>query len=142
MDLKEKQSVDTWTKSSSSCHELPKKVPPNHQSFTNFNLQQYQQKWEDPSNQDYDMTIESQFPEFNQTSEAPSSVTCNPNNQTEIPDQQDVQMNEMCDSSRIQDWDPRAMLNNLSFLEQKIHQLQDLVNNSLSLLISLRLLFN
>ncbi|CAL5333556.1 unnamed protein product [Camellia sinensis] len=128
MDLKEKLSVDTWTKSSSSCHELPKKVPPDHQSFTNFNLQQYQQKWEDPSNQDYDMTIESQFPEFNQNSEAPSSVTCNPNNQTEIPDQQDVQMNEMCDSSRIQDWDPRAMLNNLSFLEQKIHQLQDLVH--------------
>ncbi|XP_028102610.1 protein SENSITIVE TO PROTON RHIZOTOXICITY 1-like [Camellia sinensis] len=36
--------------------------------------------------------------------------------------------NEMCDSSRIQDWDPRAMLNNLSFVEQKIHQLQDLVH--------------
>ncbi|KAF7140996.1 hypothetical protein RHSIM_Rhsim04G0161700 [Rhododendron simsii] len=93
--------------------EIPKKVPPDHQSFNNFNLQQCQQKWEeeDSSMQDYEMNTEqSQFPEFNQPSEAPSSVTPNPNNQTKIPE-----------------WDPRAMLSNLSFLEQKIHQLQDLV---------------
>lgn len=88
--------------------ETPKKVPPDHQSFNNFNLQQYQQKWEeeDSSIQDYNMNIEqSQFPEFNQRSEA------NPNNQTKIPE-----------------WDPKAMLSNLSFLEQKIHQLQELVH--------------
>lgn len=92
--------------------EIPKKVPPDHQSFNNFNLQ-CQQKWEeeDSSMQDYEMNTEqSQFPEFNQPSEAPSSVTPNPNNHTKIPE-----------------WDPRAMLSNLSFLEQKIHQLQDLV---------------
>lgn len=94
--------------------EIPKKVPPDHQSFNNFNLQQCHQKWEeeDSSMQDYEMNTEqSQFPEFNQPSEAPSSVTPNPNNQTKIPE-----------------WDPRAMLSNLSFLEQKIHQLQDLVS--------------
>jgi len=94
--------------------ETPKKVPPDHQSFNNFNLQQYQQKWEeeDSSIQDYNMNIEqSQFPEFNQRSEAPSAVTPNPNNQTKIPE-----------------WDPKAMLSNLSFLEQKIHQLQELVH--------------
>ncbi|KAH0470681.1 hypothetical protein IEQ34_000404 [Dendrobium chrysotoxum] len=31
--------------------------------------------------------------------------------------------------SQILDWDPRAMLNNLSFLEQKIHQVQDIVHS-------------
>ncbi|PKU73961.1 zinc finger protein STOP1 homolog [Dendrobium catenatum] len=31
--------------------------------------------------------------------------------------------------SQILDWDPKAMLNNLSFLEQKIHQVQDIVHS-------------
>ncbi|GFS38298.1 C2H2 and C2HC zinc fingers superfamily protein [Actinidia rufa] len=118
--MDERLCADTWTESSSPANELPKKVPPDHQPFTNFNLQQYQQKWEeDPSIQDYAMSIEPQFPEFNLPCETPSSVACNPSNQTK---------NEPLDASRIQDWDPRAMLNNLSFLEQKIHQLQDLVH--------------
>ncbi|GMH00315.1 hypothetical protein Nepgr_002154 [Nepenthes gracilis] len=42
--------------------------------------------------------------------------------------QDDGQMNQMLQNGRIQDWDPRAMLSNLSFLEQKIHQLQKLVH--------------
>ncbi|KAK4365747.1 hypothetical protein RND71_013627 [Anisodus tanguticus] len=32
------------------------------------------------------------------------------------------------DSTRLQEWDPRAILKNMSFLEQKIHQLQELVH--------------
>ncbi|CAN4119566.1 unnamed protein product [Withania somnifera] len=43
-------------------------------------------------------------------------------------DQQGNQRNENHDPTRIHDWDPRALLNNLSFLEQKIHQLQELVH--------------
>ncbi|MDK0954815.1 hypothetical protein P5F47_15235, partial [Clostridium perfringens] len=96
-------------------NELPKKVPPDHQSLANFNLQQYQQKWEDPSFQDYGMRIEPQFSEFNsQPSENPSSVSSDPSNQAKIiPDPQDDLMNERRDdASRMQDWDPRAMLNN------------------------------
>ncbi|KAL7176531.1 hypothetical protein ACSBR2_029961 [Camellia fascicularis] len=123
--------MDLRTKSSAPGNELPKKVPPDHQSLANFNLQQYQQKWEDPSFQDYGMRIEPQFSEFNnQPSENPSSVSSDPSNQAKIiPDRQDDLMNERRDdASRMQDWDPRAMLNNLSFLEQKIHQLQDLVH--------------
>lgn len=34
-----------------------------------------------------------------------------------------------CVTNRILDWDPRVMLNNLSFLEQKIHQVQDIVHS-------------
>ncbi|PKA51716.1 Zinc finger protein STOP1 like [Apostasia shenzhenica] len=32
-------------------------------------------------------------------------------------------------NNKFPDWDPRLMLNNLSFLEQKIHQVQDLVHS-------------
>ncbi|XP_020596279.1 zinc finger protein STOP1 homolog [Phalaenopsis equestris] len=34
-----------------------------------------------------------------------------------------------CAKNHILDWDPREMLNNLSFLEQKIHQVQDIVHS-------------
>ncbi|KAK8572162.1 hypothetical protein V6N12_028223 [Hibiscus sabdariffa] len=37
-------------------------------------------------------------------------------------------LTELLQASKVQDWDPAAMLNNLSFLEQKIHQLQGLVH--------------
>nr|QGH83512.1 zinc finger transcription factor [Diospyros kaki] len=128
MDLKKGSPADSWRKSSSLENDLPKKVPPDHQSFTTFDLQQYQQKLEDPSVQDYVMGIEPQFSEFGQPSGAASSVSGNTSNKTKISDWQDAQMNELLDESRNQDWDPSAMLNNLSFLEQKIHQLQDLVH--------------
>lgn len=126
MDLKDRLSVDTWTQSSSSSgNELPK----DQQSFTNFSLQQQQQqKWEDPSVLDYSVRIEPAFQEFNQTSATPSSLPCNPNSQIKNLNREDCQMNEMLEPNRIQDWDPRVMLSNLSFLEQKIHQLQDLVH--------------
>ncbi|GMJ12353.1 sensitive to proton rhizotoxicity 1 [Hibiscus trionum] len=38
-------------------------------------------------------------------------------------------LTELLQASKVQDWDPTAMLNNLSFLEQKIHQLQGLVHS-------------
>ncbi|XP_057973308.1 protein SENSITIVE TO PROTON RHIZOTOXICITY 1 [Malania oleifera] len=121
MDLKEKQLyTDTWTKPSSSVNELSKKTASNDQSFTNFDSMQRQQKWEGSSVLDYGVRIEPSFPEFNQPSENSPSLPCNPNNQIKIPDREAGQMSEM--------WDPSAMLNNLSFLEQKIHQLQDLVH--------------
>ncbi|XP_022773508.1 protein SENSITIVE TO PROTON RHIZOTOXICITY 1-like [Durio zibethinus] len=105
--------------------ELQKKVP-QHPSFTNFNTQ-HQQKWEDPSILDYSTRIEPPFQAFNQNSQTQSSLLCNPHNQIKVPIQ-DGPVNESLQASKVQDWDPSAMLNNLSFLEQKIHQLQDLVN--------------
>ncbi|XP_016503267.1 protein SENSITIVE TO PROTON RHIZOTOXICITY 1-like [Nicotiana tabacum] len=42
-------------------------------------------------------------------------------------EQQVNQRSENHDFTRIQDWDPKAILKNMSFLEQKIHQLQELV---------------
>ncbi|KAI9200296.1 hypothetical protein LWI28_005600 [Acer negundo] len=70
---------------------------------------QNQQKWQDTPMLDYDAP----FQEFSQQPpQTQSLLPCNPSNQT----------------NKVQDWDPSAMLNNLSFLEQKIHQLQDLVH--------------
>ncbi|KAL4297070.1 hypothetical protein GQ457_12G015540 [Hibiscus cannabinus] len=91
--------------------DLKDKVP-QHASFT-----QHQQKWEDPSILDYSRRVESPFLAFNQTHTS----------QIKVPVQHGV-VNELVQASKVQDWDPSAMLDNLSFLEQKIHQLQDLVH--------------
>lgn len=127
MDTKERLCPDNWGNSSSSGNELYKKVSSDHRSFTGFGLQQNHQKWEDPSFLEYAMRIEPPFQEFNQPSQTQFSL-CNQNDQMRILVQENGQENEMLESNKIQDWDPRATLNNLSFLEQKIHQLQDLVH--------------
>ncbi|KAK9271294.1 hypothetical protein L1049_026884 [Liquidambar formosana] len=128
MDIKERLSAESWTKSASSGNELPNKSSSNHQSFNNLNSQQHQQKWEDPSGLDYGIRIEPSFLGYNQPSETSSSIPSDPNNQIKISDREGGQINSILQTSRNQDWDPRVMLNNLTFLEQKIHQLQDLVH--------------
>ncbi|KAL2467645.1 Protein SENSITIVE TO PROTON RHIZOTOXICITY 1 [Forsythia ovata] len=101
-------------------------VPLNNQSLTNSNRQQH--KWKDPSFLDCGIRFEQQFSDFNQSSEAQTSFSCNSTNQNQRIGAQENQMKEGQESRKIQDWDPRTMLNNLSFLEKKIHQLQDLVH--------------
>ncbi|XP_031266836.1 protein SENSITIVE TO PROTON RHIZOTOXICITY 1-like isoform X1 [Pistacia vera] len=123
MDLKGSLCADTWGKSSSSSGELPKRMSSNNSSFADFDSQQPQQKWEDQIILDYGMRMNSPFPEFNQP-QTQSPLPCNSSNQIKFP----VQMNEGLQANKTEDWDPKAMLNNLSFLEQKIHQLQDLVH--------------
>ncbi|KAK1371855.1 Protein SENSITIVE TO PROTON RHIZOTOXICITY 1 [Heracleum sosnowskyi] len=127
MDLQKRLcGLETWTKLPSSTQlELQKKVPPDEQSFINFGSQQNLQKWNDPSLIDYSTRIGEQFPEFSQT---PNTFTCNNDNQMRILGQLDGQVNGIRDAIRNFDWDPRVMLNNLSIMEQKIHQLQDLVH--------------
>ncbi|PIN10904.1 hypothetical protein CDL12_16506 [Handroanthus impetiginosus] len=111
MDPEERPCADSWTKSS------------NNRSFASIDSQQ--QKWEASSFHDYGLRIEQQISAFNQAFGAQNSVSCNMNSQN---DPQDKQMSEARKPNEPQDWDPRAMLNNLSFLEKKIHQLQDLVH--------------
>ncbi|KAI3460645.1 hypothetical protein Pfo_017308 [Paulownia fortunei] len=124
MDREERLRADTWTKPSSGC-ESPSE-PRKYQSFTDSNSQQ--KNWEDSSFLDCGIRIEQQFSDFNQPSEAQNSVACNISDQKQMIDPQGKQMSEAFDSIKIQDWDPRVMLNNLSFLDKKIHQLQDLVH--------------
>ena len=128
MEPKDRPSLDAWANPSSSSNGLPRKMALENPSFTNFNLQQQEQKWDDTSILDYGIRIEPPFREFNQASESEYLLSSNCNNQPKVLDQEDGQNNEALQTSKLQDWDPRSMLNNLSFLEQKIHHLQDLVH--------------
>lgn len=128
MDHKEKLCADAWENPSSG-NDLTSKISSDCPPFANFKPQLHQQKWEDPSILDYGgIRIEPSFQEFNQPSETQTSLPCNSNNDTKMADREDGRMRETPQANKSQDWDPRTMLNNLSFLEQKIHQLQDLVH--------------
>lgn len=114
MDPDDSLSEDPWIKSSSSGNELLKIMPSDNHSFPNLNL--HAQKWEGSSYLDQQIRIEQQFSGFTKLKH------------TSEMDQLGNQRNENHDMTRTHDWDPRALLNNLSFLEQKIHQLQELVH--------------
>lgn len=114
MDLEE---AEQWANSSSG-NESRKELSSNHPPYSNFDSAQLQQKWDDPSMLDYGVRIEQSFQEFNQPN----------NDQAKIFGQEDVPMLDSVRTDKIPDWDPRTMLNNLSFLEEKIHQLQELVH--------------
>lgn len=114
MNIEDKLCTDTWRHSSSSDSKLqPIKEPASHHSFTNFN---------DPSILDYNISMDPSFTKFNQ------NPGTNPNDQIKISDRGNDCTMDVFEGSKSQDWDPKAMLSNLSFLEQKIHQLQDLVH--------------
>lgn len=81
----------------------------------------------DSSFLDYGTRIEQKISDFNPPAETQSSFACNFDNQAGITSQKDYQMKVAQESNRIQDWDPRSTLSSLSFLERKIHQLQDLI---------------
>ncbi|KAG5233246.1 zinc finger family protein [Salix suchowensis] len=128
MEPNDRLSLDAWANPSSSCNGLPRKMSLENPSFTNFNLQQQEQKWDDTSILNYGIRIEPPFLEFNQASESEYLLSSTCNNQPKVLDQEDGLNNEALQTSKSLDWDPRTMLNNLSFLEQKIHHLQDLVH--------------
>ncbi|VFQ86395.1 unnamed protein product [Cuscuta campestris] len=111
---------DPWKKPSFACNELLEDEQPDYLQFLNsFTL--HQQKWEssflDQVRVQNELSQLNQPPSGNESS--PSTIS---NIRTRaLSDQQG------CDSNRIRDWDPKTMLTNLSFLEKKIHELQDLV---------------
>ncbi|KAL8486000.1 hypothetical protein ACS0TY_028055 [Phlomoides rotata] len=111
MDPDESLCADAWGKSSPGCESL--------KMFTNFDGSSFH---------DYGVRIDQQFSGMNRPFGAENSVACNMNNQKQMSDPQGKHICEAHQSNNRQDWDPKAMLNNLSFLEKKIHQLQDLVH--------------
>ncbi|KAL7128440.1 hypothetical protein ABFS83_14G317300 [Erythranthe nasuta] len=58
--------------------------------------------------------------------EAQNPVAYDVNNKTQM---NMIDRNQIRDSTASQDWDPKVMLHNLSFLEKKIHHLQHLVHS-------------
>ncbi|GAB4861424.1 Protein SENSITIVE TO PROTON RHIZOTOXICITY [Ancistrocladus abbreviatus] len=127
MDLKQRPSVEEWTKPSPFANQLLQNTSINNQCFTNINCQQHHQKWGNPIT-DCSARTEPLFCTFSQSSENPSSLPRSPKNQTKITNHEDGKRNHMLQNGRIQDWDPGVVLGNLTFLEQKIHQLQELVH--------------
>ncbi|WCJ44116.1 C2H2 and C2HC zinc fingers superfamily protein [Euphorbia peplus] len=103
MDCEKRLAAESW-----DVNGLLKNIPTQNPSFNNLQLQQ--QIWQ--NNSGFSIRTDSSFQQPNQPTENQSFFPSNPNDQ----------------SSKIPDWDPKAMLSNLSFLEQKIHQLQDLVH--------------
>ncbi|KAL2335033.1 hypothetical protein Fmac_016246 [Flemingia macrophylla] len=97
-------------------------------SFPGFGLQHNQPKWDGPSNSDYGIRAEASFKEFNQPSQNGSPPPPDSNNEIEFADQENCHPSESSQTNGLQDWDPSVVLNNLSFLEEKIHQLQNLVH--------------
>ncbi|KAG2314754.1 hypothetical protein Bca4012_065565 [Brassica carinata] len=78
-----------------------------------------QHKWEDASILDYEMGME----------EEPSLQVFNQMKASTGQDNNGGQVNvDFLQGVRAQAWDPRTMLSNLSFMEEKIHELQDLVH--------------
>lgn len=120
MDPDERLCAEKWAKSSSG-HESSLNMHSNNRSFTDFDPQK--QKWEESSFHGQ------QFSGFKRSFEAENSIASNVSSQREMTDPHGKkQISESHESNNMQNWDPRAMLNNLSFLEKKIHQLQDLVH--------------
>ncbi|KAF9603585.1 hypothetical protein IFM89_037084 [Coptis chinensis] len=87
--------------------------------------QQHHRKREDSSSPDFGQPVA----KFSKPSEPSSSIPCKPDNQSKIPEQIDGQTKEVrVAATRPNDWDSGSVLSNLSFLEQKINQLKDLVH--------------
>ncbi|KAG4941508.1 hypothetical protein JHK87_045379 [Glycine soja] len=127
MDSNGSLRANTWARSSSLTSPASG-LSSDPLSFPGFGLQHNQQKWDVPSNSDFGIRAEAPFKEFNQPSQTQSPLPCNSNNEIEIPGQENCHLSESSQTNTLQDWDPSVMLNNLSFLEEKIHQLQDLVH--------------
>ncbi|KAJ8759650.1 hypothetical protein K2173_009297 [Erythroxylum novogranatense] len=114
MDRQDRLYADSWDESTPMENEFGKKISSENPFFTNFRMPEQQRRWEDSGHK-----MEPSLLEFNIPSETGTSQSHISGNQIKSTFQAD----------KMQDWDPRAMLNNLSFLDQKIHQLQDMVGS-------------
>lgn len=130
MDPKGNLCANTWARSSSLNslgNGLHVNLSSDTASFTNLSLQ-HNQPWDVPSIPDYGLGTEAPFKEFNQLSQTQPFLPSDPNNEIKIPAQENCQMSDTSQTDKLPNWDASVMLNNLSFLEEKIHQLQDLVH--------------
>ncbi|KAI9073599.1 hypothetical protein K1719_044446 [Acacia pycnantha] len=97
------------------------KISPNPPSFPDFSLQH-------SMSDNNDMWMEALFREFNQACGTQSMLSSGSNDGVKIPNQENCQMGDTSRAGKLPDWDPSIMLENLSFLEDKIHQLQGLLH--------------
>ncbi|XP_077241465.1 zinc finger protein STOP1 homolog [Tasmannia lanceolata] len=124
MDLKQRHSSDTLTRSSLGNDSSKNFI--SGQSSNHFDPHK-PQKWDASASTSYGIRIEQPFPELRSPSDPPPSQPFDPEIKIKRSDQLDstTQIN----NNTTPDWDPRLMLSNLSFLEQKVHQLQDVIHS-------------
>ncbi|OIW01441.1 hypothetical protein TanjilG_30915 [Lupinus angustifolius] len=130
MDLQRNLCANTWARSCSlpsPGNGLQTNISSNPPPFPDFGLQHNLDKWDDPSLSDYGVGGETSFKEFNQSSQTQCPLSYDSNNQIKNPNQESRLLSDSSQTIKLPDWDPSVMLNNLSFLEDKIHHLQDLV---------------
>lgn len=127
MDPDETMCQKQWTKlSSSSVIDGFKNLSDDNQSFSTFVFPQ--RKWDASSSLEYRARIEDQFSEFSCESENVPSVDCISNNLNSVQCAEDDTIRDAPNVNKVQEWDPRGVLTNLMFLEQKVQQLRDLVH--------------
>uniref|UniRef100_A0A1J3CLM3 Protein SENSITIVE TO PROTON RHIZOTOXICITY 1 n=1 Tax=Noccaea caerulescens TaxID=107243 RepID=A0A1J3CLM3_NOCCA len=117
METEDDLCQNNWGRSSSKLRE------PGNQNFPGFTTSN--QKWEEASILDYEMEMEPEPPSLQVFQQMKASGQDTNNSNSNSNSQINV---DFLQGVRAQAWDPRTMLNNLSFMEQKIHQLQDLVH--------------
>lgn len=123
MDPAANLSSETWTEYS-MVGKPTKSLSPGRQPYNNLYSQQHHRKREESLSPDFEPPLS----KFCKPSEPLSLEPANHSGQRSLPNCVDSQEKEMpAPVAGPSDWDPRSVLLNLSFLEQKIHQLQDLV---------------
>lgn len=128
MDLGQNRFSEPSKKSSSATDSVKNLV--GNQRFTQYDSQQHQ-KWDTDTSLSYNTTLfQHNFPEFQAPLEPTSSQACNRKDEIKRPDQFDQATTLV--NNNLQGWDPRVMLSSLSFLEQKIHQLQNILQTMIS----------
>ncbi|KAG9444002.1 hypothetical protein H6P81_015342 [Aristolochia fimbriata] len=124
MDLKQRQSSETLTNPSDPNGQSENRFP--SPSFPHVDSQH--QKWDMATSPNYDTQMDVPFTEYQPLPNPPSSQSFGSEHVTKRA----VQLNTMPITCSLQDWDPQLMLTNLSFLEQKIQQLQSIIRSIVS----------
>uniref|UniRef100_A0A7N0RCK2 C2H2-type domain-containing protein n=1 Tax=Kalanchoe fedtschenkoi TaxID=63787 RepID=A0A7N0RCK2_KALFE len=128
MERKDRIHTENWMRSGVLENQFSRKSSPDCQYFSIPNQHSDQVEWKNSPFMDYEMRTHESASGSITNSNHTSSTLGDRNRLPKIPDNMNAQSNPVLQAGANANWDPNAMLNNLSFLEVKIHQLQDMVH--------------
>ncbi|CAM8915404.1 unnamed protein product [Rhodiola kirilowii] len=128
METKDRIHTENWMRSGLVGNQCLQQSAPGgqYQSISNQNSDQVE--WKDSAFMDYEMRTQESASGSIHNFKGSSSIIDDPLDQTRSHKNMNSQFNPVARDGGNQNLDLDAMLNNLSFLEVKIHQLQDMVN--------------